>query len=51
MTFVFCFIICILDAYLLTYHIYLIYHNLTTYKHIRKRQKRRKSKIIREVGN
>lgn len=49
-TLVCCVIICILDAYLLTYHIYLIYNNLTTYKHIRKQQKRRKSKIIREVG-
>ena len=43
------FILFLLDAYLLGFHIYLICLNTTTYKHIRKQTKKRKSRIIREV--
>ena len=40
----------ILDSYLLCFHFYLIKKNLSTYKHIRRKLKRRKSSIIREVN-
>ena len=40
----------ILDFYLLTFHFYLIRKNLSTYKHIRRKLKRKNSSIIREVN-
>ena len=40
----------LLDFYLLTFHFYLINNNLSTYKHIRQKLKRRNSSIIREVN-
>ena len=42
-------ILLLLITYLLTYHVYLIVKDTTTYKHIRSQQKRKtKSRVIRE---
>ena len=41
----------LLDFYLLTFHFYLIRKNLSTYKHIRRKLKKKNSSIIREVKN
>ena len=43
-------ILFLLDFYLLTFHMYLIHHNISTYKHIRKQQKRKKSRVIRQIN-
>ena len=37
------------DAYLLIFHIYLIYNDLSTYKYIRNAHSNKKSKVIKEV--
>lgn len=39
----------LMDSYLLIFHIYLMCKNTSTYKHIRRQQKRRKSRVIKEV--
>ena len=44
-------ILAILDTYLLIFHVYLICINTSTYKHMRRKQKRGKSRIIVELEN
>ena len=44
-----CLIVLVLNLYLLMFHMDLIKRNTTTYKHIRQKQRRAKSRVIKKI--
>ena len=48
-SFVISILLCLCDVYLLSFHVYLIAQNLSTYKYIRNMQNRGSSKVIKQI--